>query len=181
MTKRVVLSGNSPGLASVDATLADLCSDASGDSTKALYGDGNFRNPSGGGIQSTTVSLTSVQLLGLGTSPVLILAAPGAGKVTVVLNTIYEYTFGSVAYTYAGGGGGLFYGSSIEGATADNGDSSLLNGTVNQIIITAGGDTSNVNATSAVANQPLYYATNGNPTLGNGTLKITVYYLTFTL
>jgi hypothetical protein len=49
MTKRVELSRNSPGLAAVDATLADLAVDASGDSTKALYGDGTFKVPAGGG------------------------------------------------------------------------------------------------------------------------------------
>lgn len=48
MTKRVVLStGGSGGIATGDAALA---TDASGDSTKALYGDGTFKTPSGGGL-----------------------------------------------------------------------------------------------------------------------------------
>jgi hypothetical protein len=48
MTKRVALSRNSPGMAATDATLADLATDASGDSTKALYGDGTFKPPAAG-------------------------------------------------------------------------------------------------------------------------------------
>ena len=181
MSKRVVLSTGSGGLVVADAALADLATDASGDSTKALYGDGTFKNPSSGGIQSAQVSLTTAQLLALGGSPVQILAAPGAGKMTLILNTVYEYTFASAAFAYAGGGAALFYGNSTGGALADNGDSSILAGTANQITITAGGDTSGVNVTSAVANQPIYYAVNGDPTLGDGTLKITIYYLTYTL
>src|SRR6516164_884641 len=104
MGKRIVLSGNSPGLAGVDATLADLATDASGDSTKALFGDGSFKVPAGGGVslQSATVSLTSAQIKSAGSSPVTILAAPGAGKMTQLLFTIYEYTFLTAAYAYPG-------------------------------------------------------------------------------
>jgi 2-methylaconitate cis-trans-isomerase PrpF len=85
MTKRVLLSNNSPGLfAAVDADLADLAVDASGNGSNFLAGDGTFK-AAGGGLQTVTVTLTSAQLLNLNTSPVTIIAAPGAGNAIIPL------------------------------------------------------------------------------------------------
>jgi hypothetical protein len=188
MAKRVVLSGNTPGLAAVDATLADLATDASGDSTKALFGDGTFKVPAGGGggvtVNSATVSLTSAQIKAAGGSPVTIFAAPGAGKMTQILFTIYEYTFLTAAYVYPGSLCALYYGASGTngGAAADNNDGSVLTNTVNTTNTASYQQTAG-NPTSLQANQPLVYTTNdnSNPTTGSGTLKITVFYVTVTL
>ena len=186
MGKRIVLSGNSPGLAGVDATLADLATDASGDSTKALFGDGSFKVPAVGGVslQSATVSLTSAQIKSAGSSPVTILAAPGAGKMTQLLFTIYEYTFLTAAYAYPGSVCGLWYvtGGNGGGFAADGNDGTVLESTVS-CISTALFAQTNQGVTSVLTNAPIVYTTNdaSNPTTGSGTLKITIVYITVTL
>jgi hypothetical protein len=48
MTKRIVLSTDAPGLAAVDAALADLAQDASGNGALFLAGDGTFKSASTG-------------------------------------------------------------------------------------------------------------------------------------
>ena len=45
MTKRVLLSAASPGMAAVDAALADLATDASGNGAQFLAGDGTWKAP----------------------------------------------------------------------------------------------------------------------------------------
>ena len=104
--------------------MAKLATDASGDSTKALYGDGNFKAPSGGPVQSITVSISSAQLLALNTTSLTIIAAPGSGSMVLVLASIYEVLAGTIVYSSAGGNPpGLYCGYS-SGSPANNGSTS---------------------------------------------------------
>ena len=54
-------------------------------------------------VRVTTVSLSSADILGLYTTPKQLIAAPGAGKVIVVDEIVFSYTYGSSAYVSAGG------------------------------------------------------------------------------
>jgi hypothetical protein len=180
MTKRVALSRNSPGMASVDASLADLATDASGDSTKALYGDGTFKAP--GAVQSVTVSLSSAQLLALNTSPVTIVAAPGAGSYILVLVTSYELIYGSSPYSLAGDPPGLAYGGNAIYPADQGWNVSSFTGSSSSVAFVAGPGSIGFVPTSDVSNQPVKLVADiGNPTGGNSTGKVTVLYTTVTL
>jgi hypothetical protein len=183
MSKRVLLSAASPGLAAVDAALADLATDASGDSTKALYGDGTFKAPGGGAVQSVTVSLSSAQLLALNTSPVTIIPAPGAGSYILILVTSYELIYGSSPYSIAGDPPGLCYGGHATYPADEGGwNVSSFTGSSNSVAFVVGPGSLGFVATSNVSNQPVKLVADiGNPTGGNGTGKITVLYTTVTL
>lgn len=63
------------------------------------------QNPSIGAgasaLLENTVALTSAQILAWGASPVVLVPAPGAGKIIVVLGLAYTYDFGTLAYNTA--------------------------------------------------------------------------------
>jgi hypothetical protein len=183
MTKRVVLSTGSGGLAGVDAALADLAQDASGDGTKALYGDGTFKTP-GGGIQSATVTLSSAQLLALNSSPVTIVAAPGAGKIIAPVALCMRNS-GGTAYddSASSNSTGLYY-NAYTGAAAvdDSGISSLATQAVGSAQAVSTSLQQNIYPLADIADQPIVaYSPVGNMTTGNGTITVTMYYLTITL
>ena len=182
MSKRVLLSAASPGLAAVDAALADLAIDASGDNTKALYGDGTFKAPAGGAVQSVTVSLSSAQLLALNTSPVTIVPAPGAGSYILVLVTSYELIYGSSPYSLAGDPPGLAYGGNAIYPADQGWNVSSFTGSSSSVAFVAGPGSIGFVPTSNVSNQPVKLVADiGNPTSGNSTGKVTVLYATVTL
>ena len=182
MSKRVLLSAASPGLAAVDAALADLATDASGDSTKALYGDGTFKAPAGGAVQSVTVSLSSAQLLALNTSPVTIVPAPGAGSYILVLVTSYELIYGSSPYSLAGDPPGLAYGGNATYPADEGWNVSSFTGSSSSVAFVTGPGSIGFVPTSNVSNQPVKLVADiGNPTSGNSTGKVTVLYATVTL
>lgn len=103
MAKRVLLSAASPGLAAVDAALADLAIDASGDGTKALYGDGTFKTPGGGGGGSTTITLTADTNIAAGTA--VALDTSGNAVQTWGPAPNFAGTVTALAAPAAGGGG----------------------------------------------------------------------------
>lgn len=85
--------------------------------------------------QTTTVNLTAAQLIAMGTTPVSIVAAPGAGKCTVVDNITFKMTTTATAFT--GGGAVEFRYTNASGTkvTAD----------IAAAVITAGAGTSFTN------------------------------------
>lgn len=54
-------------------------------------------------IQQVSVSVTADQILDMHNTPVELLAAPGAGRVTHPISLIVTYLYGVVAYTATGG------------------------------------------------------------------------------
>lgn len=52
--------------------------------------------------RKATVTLSSADILALHTTPVQLVAAPGAGKVLVPMHAILSYTFGTVSYNETG-------------------------------------------------------------------------------
>jgi hypothetical protein len=215
MSKRVVLSTGSGGLAGVDAALGDLAQDASGDGTKALYGDGTFKTPGSasltvtdgthtianadsisvsgatvggsspnatltvsGTMQSATVSLSSAQLLALNSSPVTIVPAPGAGNVILVLGIVEEFTAGADAYTDSGGETGLYFSSLAFGSIDGQNLGQACIGNVTGVGAGINALEPILFATADIVNQGIVaYSPTANMTGGDGTAKITVYYL----
>lgn len=127
------------------------------------------------GIQTATVALTSAQILAASVTPVQVIAAPGAGKLISIVETIYSFT--AVSARYLGGtSSGLYYGSSTANP-ADAGDNTVPGSSVSTVTW-SGFVSDNLPATSAIENQGVYYTGLAAYTAGNGTMKITVLYVT---
>lgn len=116
------------------------------------------------------ISLSSAQILDLNATPITLVAAPGAGKVIVPLTYVVSYTYVSAAYAanvdlrarYTTGGFNSIYTLSAVASS-------------NQI-------TTPQSLTSVIANEPIQaFVGTGNPTTGDGTIKIGVYYKIHTL
>ena len=123
--------------------------------------------------QTTTVNLSAAQIIAMGTTPVEIVAAPGAGKCTIVDNITVKMVTTATAFT--GGGAVEFRYTDASGAkvTAD----------VAAAVVTAGAGTSFTNvrgieaSLTCVANAAIVVR---NPTAafaaGTGTAVITIDY-----
>jgi hypothetical protein len=113
-------------------------------------------------------------LLHLNSAPVQLVAAPGAGKWINVVEVAYSFTAGTVGYDVAAQPVATFFAADSsftspqdDGAPITSGSSQVINSPP------SGTDT----FTSLAANQALVFGTGtSNPTSGNGTLKIVVYY-----
>jgi hypothetical protein len=123
------------------------------------------------------VTVSSADILAGTTTPITIVPTPGPNKVNIVVRSFYNPVQGGILYS-GGGDWGLFYGSKT-GALADSGDWSLntdANGVgwngFNSIIM----DLPNPN--SRWTDQPIVYTGITPLTAGNGTMKITVFYVT---
>jgi len=127
------------------------------------------------------VPLTSSQIINASASPVTIVAAPGAGKVIVVVNSVYEYTFVTTPYT--GDSAALLYGGDPT-ADADVGDDGVCKLSASSLAYSGSGTAQIQVATTAAADAAITYGipTGKTPYAdGDGTLKVTVYYATLTL
>lgn len=140
---------------------------------------GDLRRQITGYDYYTEVDVTSAQLLDIGNTAVTLLAAPGANKYYGKVFMIFEYTYGTIQYTMPGTG---FL--SIEGWT---GESTLINGLLvgaaNKVcVVNLGPQLEDTGETyTAYASQTLNQAIefngySGNPTNGNGIVKVKIWY-----
>lgn len=133
--------------------------------------------------QVTTVSLTSAQLLALSTTPVQLLPAPGAGFYYWPVAYAMDYTFGGTAYSSPAHTNDCFitYGNPPASAANElviyawaNASSGIIEATQSCVFQ---GVCGNGLVTSSIANNaPLMFSAPNALTLGNGTLKISLYY-----
>lgn len=128
------------------------------------------------GVMSTTVSISSAQLLAVSTTPVTIVAAPGAGKAIVIVNGFCSLTYGTATYT-AGTANDLYYGTT----------NTTIVGSYGGCVTAAQSEVQSLNANTgaktatAVANQPVTFGATSNFATGDGTVKISVIYYIMTL
>jgi hypothetical protein len=133
----------------------------------------------------TTVNLTSAQLLALSTTPVQLVAAPGVGQYIWAIAYVMDYTYGTVAYSSPAHTNQCFitYGNPPAAATNEitlytwaSATTGIIEAT--QSCLFQGVCGNGLVTRSIAANAPLMFSAPNALTLGNGTLKITLSYVT---
>ena len=128
-----------------------------------------------GTLQYATITLTSAQILALGTTPIILVAAPGAGRAIFVKNVYARWNFNTTAYATVG----TIY-IKNNGASDVVGEigQSILSSTVSRFgkfYIDSDFLVNNIN-TVVLENADLRIYTSANPTTGNSTMDILVEY-----
>ena len=152
------------------------------------WGKGSLNNSIGwgqGGFEyaETIVNISSAQILAMGTTPIELLPAPGVGKYYDIDKITFEYTHNTTAYTYSS----YLY---VYGQTEYGVVTSLITDPNDKVwILRPNGTTPPVDG---VENYSFGYGEQlnnsvtigtwdaSNPTLGDGTLRVKVYYKTIT-
>lgn len=124
-----------------------------------------------------SVPISSAQILSMGTSPILLLAAPGVGFYYDIPKVILEYTHISTAYTYPGSAKSLVIGYAQVARIKDD----LLSNTNNRVCIIEPTkhlvDTGTVHTTVELNEQLLFSTDNfSNPATGTGTILAKIWY-----
>lgn len=120
----------------------------------------------------TTTSIASAALLTLGTTPVTLVAAPGAGLVVVPVSVTGSLTFLTGAYTNAGT---LSVGwNGANGVTVTNVNGALT-AAASQVGVTGGLSLGTI-ARASVANLALTLQSSGAVAVGAGSFVVTVSY-----
>jgi hypothetical protein len=140
--------------------------------TPTLVGPGSF--------QLVTVTLSSAQLLALSTTPITLLAAPGAGLYYFPQCYILENIFGTVAYSTPLSTNNCFInwgGQAINSANAPmsfDWGTSFIKATSSCLALGTCGN--GFMSLSVAVNNSLVFGAPNALTLGNGTLKVTLAY-----
>lgn len=123
------------------------------------------------------VTLSSAQILALFTTPITVIAAPGAGKLINLINVTARLNYNSIAY----GAGNDDIAFSLNAWTLVTFTGFLSNTTNYAGIFSAFANADDISV-SPIANQPVTVAAlTGNPTLGNSTVDIYATYNIITL
>lgn len=133
-----------------------------------------------GPVTEVRVALTSTQLLHLFSSPVTIIASPGAGKLIVVDNVAFSLTFNSIPYVTTDDTINLFYNNFPAGDGAIPPIAGLFQSSDSEVWI---GTAVSTNFPAAIdADQPIILTSQvANMTAGDGTGSVTVLYHVVTL
>jgi hypothetical protein len=142
------------------------------------YNGASWANMSSGlgSTQSVTVAIGSAQILAGNTTPVQLVAAPGAGLAIIPISAVVKYTY--ITAAYATNTSQVIYLDTLNGS--DNVlilIQTMLAQTANKSAVRSAN--SAVDENSIIANKALMWAIEtGNPTAGSGRLDITVIYTT---
>ena len=148
------------------------------DSQFEYYNGSAWANMSSGlgSTQSVTVAIGSAQILAGNTTPVQLIAAPGAGLAIIPISAVVKYTY--ITAAYATNTSQVIYLDTLNGS--DNVlilIQTMLTQTANKSAVRSAN--SAVDENSIIANKALMWAIEtGNPTAGSGRLDITVIYTT---
>jgi len=120
-------------------------------------------------IMSVSRTLSSAELLDLFTTPITLIPAQGANRVIVPSELIYQYTYGGTAYSSPSNFLKIFSGTIGNNSMFSIPDN-VFEGTASAIGVESPSGLSSANSALEIQ------CPNANPTLGNGTLTITIYY-----
>lgn len=155
-----------------DSFASDSATKAASQQSIKAYIDGRFTSI----LLEATLSISSSELLNLNSTPKQLVPAPGAGKFIAVREAWAYYDYLSIAYA------------TNTNVMIEYALPSLilsLNGMIDQssdIIYTSSGGGSRVDVSSNILNQSVRVRVNtGNPTAGDGTLKIGILYSVITI
>jgi hypothetical protein len=118
-------------------------------------------------------------LLAIVETPLQLVATPGAGKIILIQSLAFQVNPGLTPYVDSGGFNfTLLYGSGPEAVAGPNFTGFLTSATIE--VLTQNGFTG---ATwvlldpATAANQPIMLTATGDPTLGNGTVRVRAWYV----
>lgn len=128
-------------------------------------------------IQTIKKTLSSAEILALGSTPIELVPAPGSGKAILVLESMGRLNFNTTAYTT-----NLVLSIHCAGADASQENIfGLLGGTLTKIA-SGGAGTSTAGETQIIANTGIVAKVNaGNPLAGDSTIDLYVTYRVITL
>jgi hypothetical protein len=136
--------------------------------------DLEFNGINSPGQLAVTITLTSAQILALAGTPIQVLPAPGANKIYQIVHTMSHYRFNTTAYTL-----GAMTAIVLSFSTAALGIFGVVGaaGMLDQVAdkYEQGTNLSAIVGVAAV-NAPLFAIADANPTLGNGTVTLTIDY-----
>lgn len=145
----------------------------------SLYQNGGWANFSPNATQTTTVAVSSAQLLAMNGAPVVILPAPGAGKAIIVTNFIFEYVYGTTAYQNGGQVQLNYTGQALQASAGLSAANTLLQGAS---CVTSGIGPTAARPNAQIANTGISLTNGTAPFIaGDGTANVTVLYTTLTL
>lgn len=124
----------------------------------------------------TTVTLSAAQVNGMYATPVQLVAAPGAGKLVVIDNILWDIAFVSAQYA-AGGAIQAQYGNTIHGAGSPASASiaaATLNGVAASGYLSNGSGAATLNAPATVRNTAVYLS-NATAAFTTGDSTVTLY------
>lgn len=138
-------------------------------------------------IQTAIVTLTSAQLQANATTPVVVVPAPGAGKIIAVIGVALTYNFGTTVYSPINNGVNLFYAgdTALSQALLIPGTDINILGASNSVFAYIAGSVSAVPTTGfnilpGDDNKAIVMVgdnLNAGSPPGDGTLKVTTYYM----
>lgn len=143
---------------------------AVGGSWKAIHVQSSTDTPT----YYTSINLSSAQILALNGTPITLVAAGGAGTVIVPLNVIVTYTHVTTAYNAQNVAIKFAAGATAISTIIDTLDTFVATG----YVIT---QPSNIAYNKWYANSALQVWASANPTTGDGTMKVGIYYKIHTL
>lgn len=119
------------------------------------------------------VSLTSAQILAINTAPITLIPAPGANKVITILGFATALNYGTT--TYSATAINFYYGN-VSGASTAIGISATLLSATASAYQNGRGSAASEAPVAQFANQAIVASAAANPTTGNGSLDIDLWY-----
>lgn len=131
-------------------------------------------NPGENRMKRTQLTLTSAQILTLGTVPVQLAPTPGPGKFIRVWQALFDAKFNTTPYSVPGGPA-LVVGQPLE-AQAHSPVGNNISAAASNLDLVPGEETTDIRANFADQPITVRVETGLNPTLGDGTLTVIMYY-----